>query len=160
MGRLTATCVWRISAELVRQLDERFGEPLDTYVNGSQVWMRDDGPGSAMVQWRLHPVASYHRPPGLGADEVFVSVATALISGEALPAEPSELWDGLEAFAAYDDGFEPAELRAAATASLGLEPDAWGLVDHQDIGDVWERARGGVSVVALLLEQLTAKEDQ
>src|SRR5688500_7847621 len=35
---LVPTCVWRISPALVIALDERFGEPVDAYVNGSQVW--------------------------------------------------------------------------------------------------------------------------
>ena len=64
------------------------------------------------------------------------------------------LWDGLEAFAAYGDEVEPATLAAAATEALGIPPDATGLVDHDRIGDEWERSGGRVSIVALLLEQL------
>ena len=41
--------------------------------------------------------------------------------------------------------------RAATTDQLGLPPDRFGLVDHDAIGDAWERANGGVSIVALLL---------
>jgi hypothetical protein len=67
---------------------------------------------------------------------------------------PEAVWDGLECFAAYGDDIEPATLAAAATEELGLAPDAAGLVDHDVIGDEWERTRGGVSTVALLLEQL------
>jgi hypothetical protein len=50
---------------------------------------------------------------------------------------------------------EPAPLAAAASVTLGRPPDATGLVDHERIGSAWERARGGVSIVALLLEELT-----
>ena len=32
--------------------------------------------------------------------------------------------------------------------------DAAGLVDHESIGDAWEKTSGQVSIVALLLEQL------
>jgi hypothetical protein len=39
---------------------------------------------------------------------------------------------------------------------LGLAPDASGLVDHARIGSTWERSRGAVSIVALLLEELQA----
>ena len=60
------SCVWRISAELVIALDARFGEPVDAYVNGSQTWLRDDGPGGETIEWRLHPVPVYERPPGVG----------------------------------------------------------------------------------------------
>lgn len=151
---LVPTCVWRISTELVLALDERFGEPLDAYVNGSQVWIRDDGPGSIATEWRLHPVAGFQRPPGLGTYELFPAIALAL-AGEGLPAAPPEsLWDGLEAFSAYGDETEPALLRAAATGVLGIPPDAAGLADHRSIGDEWERTGGKVSVIEALLRQL------
>ena len=52
------------------------------------------------------------------------------------------------------DELEPAPLAQAAGASLGITPRAVGLVDHGAIGDAWERSRGEVSIVALLLEQL------
>jgi hypothetical protein len=65
------------------------------------------------------------------------------------------LWEGLEAFAAYGDEVEPATLAQAATAALGVPPDAVGLVDHDRVGDAWERARGGVSIIGLLLEELS-----
>ncbi len=44
MAVLVSTCVWRTTPHLIVALDERFGEPVDAYVNGSQVWFRDDGP--------------------------------------------------------------------------------------------------------------------
>ena len=68
----------------------------------------------------------------------------------------TSLWDGLECYAAYDDELEPQELAAMATELLGRPPDRFGLVDHESIGDAWEAARGRVSIVALLLEQLTS----
>ena len=64
------------------------------------------------------------------------------------------LWEGLEAFAAYGDEVEPATLAQAATAAIGRAPEAAGLVDHERVGDAWERARGDVSIVGLLLEEL------
>jgi hypothetical protein len=152
--RLVPTCVWRVSPALLVALDERFGEPVDTYVNGSQVWLRDDGPGGVALEWRLHPVAGYRRPPGMATEEVFDLVTAALAAGDE-PAVPIDrLWEGLEAFAAYDDEVEPAPLAAACADSLGVAPDAAGLVDHDVIGDAWERSRGATSIVAALLEQL------
>jgi hypothetical protein len=153
--RLVAAAVWRISPALVVALDERFGEPLDAYVNGSQVLLRDDGPGGIPFEWRLHPVAGYRRPSGVGTYEVFSETALALATGTPLLAPLAELWDGLEAFAAYGDEVEPAPLVSAAVAALGLEPDASGLVDHETIADEWERTSGEVSIVAGLLAQLT-----
>jgi hypothetical protein len=136
-------------------LDERFGEPVDAYVNGSQTWLRDDGPGGLTLEWRLHPVAGYRKPSELDTYEVFTSVALALETGAALPAPLESLWDGLEVFAAYDDEIEPAPLASAAEAALGLEPDRSGLVDHEAIGDEWERSDGSISIVDALLAQLS-----
>ena len=50
---------------------------------------------------------------------------------------------------------EPARLAALATSALGRAPDRAGMVDHDAIGDAWERANGDVSLVALLLDELT-----
>jgi hypothetical protein len=141
---------------LILALDERFGEPVDAYVNGSQVWLRDDGPGEATIEYRLHPVSGFRRPPEMGTYELFPGVALALATGGTPAARPEALWDGLEAFAAYDDELEPAVLSAAATDALGLAPDAAGLVDHRAIGDEWERTGGRISIVERLLAQLEA----
>jgi len=153
---LTAACVWRATPELIVVLDDRFGEPVDAYVNGSQVWLRDDGPGGTTLEWRLHPVAGFRRPADAGTYELFGSVALALATGGTPLAPLEQLWDGLEAFTAYGDEVEPAPLAAACRDSLGIGPDASGLVDHQVIGDRWEHSRGGVSIVDELLRQLSA----
>jgi hypothetical protein len=65
-----------------------------------------------------------------------------------------QLWDGLEAFPAYGDDVEPAPLVAAAREALGVAPDAAGLVDHDPIGDEWERSRGGISIFEAIVRQL------
>jgi hypothetical protein len=151
---LVPTCVWRATPELVVALDDRFGEPVDAYVNGAQTWIRDDGPGGLTVEWRLHPVAGYRRPPGTATEEVFPATALAVATGAPPPAPLERLWDGLEAFPAYADEVEPAPLAAAVTEALGIAPDASGLVDHEAVGDAWEAAAGGLSIVDALLEQL------
>ena len=152
--RLVPAAVWKATPALVVALDERLGEPLDAYVNGSQVWLRDDGPGGIPLEWRLHPVAGYRRPDGVATFEVFPATALALGLGRQPPAPLDRLWDGLEVFAAYDDELEPQTLVAAAVASLGIDPDASGLVEHESIADEWERTSGGVSIVDALLAQL------
>jgi hypothetical protein len=154
---LVPTCVWRARPDLVVALDERFGEPVDAYVNGSQVWLRDDGPGGVTLEWRLHPVPGYERPPTLTTYDVFPSVALALATGDEPPVPVEALWDGLEAFAAYGDELEPATLAAAATEALGIAPDAAGLADHERVGDDWERSGGRTSIVGALLDQLAAE---
>jgi hypothetical protein len=137
-------------------LDDRFGEPVDAYVNGAQVWLRDDGPGGITLEWRLHPVAGYRRPDRIGTYEVFAGVALALATGATPPAPLGDLWEGLEVFPAYGDEVEPRPLAAAATMALGIDPDRFGLVDHQRVGDEWEQSGGQVSIVADLFGQLEA----
>jgi hypothetical protein len=154
MAELVPTCVWRATPELVVALDEQFGEPVDAYVNGSQVWLRDDGPGGITLEWRLHPVPGFERPASVTAYELFSTVALAVARGEEPPAPVEALWDGLEAFAAYGDEVEPATLATAAAAALGMPPDGAGLADHQRIGDQWEASGGRISIVASLLDQL------
>jgi hypothetical protein len=151
---LTPTCVWRITPELVVALDERFGEPVDAYVNGSQVWLRDEGPGGVTLEWRLHPVAGYRKPANVDTYEVFSSTALALATGAEPPARLDALWDGLEVFVAHGEEVEPITLGRAAADAIGIPPDACGLVDHRSVGDEWERTRGNLSIVERLLDQL------
>lgn len=150
-----ATCVWPIRPELVLALDLAFGEPVDSYVNGSQVWLRDDGPDGLTLEWRLHPVAGFAPPPGVSPYELFPAVALALAGVGEVPAAPEALWDGLEAFSAYGEEVEPAPLAAAAASALGVPPDAAGLVDHDVIAARWESSGRRTSIVASILEQLT-----
>jgi hypothetical protein len=178
---LVPTAVWEISPELVLALDEHLGPPVDSYVNGSQTWLVGDepdgsGPGggapvddasggtAVILEFRLHPVSGYRPPAGCSHYDIWEAVVTQLSQGtdthglrlgnEARPL--SGLWDGLEAFPAYGDEIEPARLATLATAALALPPDRTGLVDHEAIGDAWERANGKVSIVALLIDQLTS----
>jgi hypothetical protein len=146
--------VWRARPEVLLALDRQLGEPTDAYVNGSQTWLRDDGPGGEAIEWRLHPVAGFHRPDQVGVHELFELVVYGLATGGDLPAPLGELWDGLEAFPAHGDDVEPAPLAAALGDVLGIAPDAFGLVDHEVIADGWEAARGALSVVDALLDQL------
>ena len=148
----TATAVWRIRGEVVLALAERLGEPIDRYVNGSQTWFTET-PNGVALEWRLHPVAGYVTPKGLTHNDVW-DVAVESLIGDGVGLRPEAVWDGLECFAAYGDDIEPGPLAAAAIQELGLAPDAAGLVDHGSIGDEWERSRGAVSIVALLLKQL------
>lgn len=147
------TCVWRATHEVVVALDDRFGPPVDAYVNGAQVWLRE-GPAGATLEWRLHPVAGYRRPDDVGTYEVFEAVADALSQRGTSPAPLDRLWDGLEAFPAYGEEIEPVPLAAACAEDLGITPHASGLVDHKQIGDRWEAVQGRTSIVDALFEQL------
>jgi hypothetical protein len=159
----TSTTLWTISPELVRALDERLGPPVDSYVNGSQTWLVGDADNDELViEFRLHPVAGYRTPRGASHYDVWEAVLAHLsrdgdaraipLGDEVIPL--AALWDGLESFAAYGDDVEPQRLAALATDALGHAPDGVGQVDHDAVGDAWERANGNVSIVRLLREQL------
>jgi hypothetical protein len=158
----TATVLWTISPELVAAIDDRLGAPVDCYLNGAQTWFEEVGPDGVTLEFRLHPVARYATPSGISHYDVWDSVVEQLAAGgdphalrlgeEVRPL--TGVWDGLECYAAYGDALEPPELAARARERLGRAPDRAGMVDHEAIGDAWERARGAVSIVALLLEEL------
>ena len=158
----TATCVWRVDAGLVLALDEHLGPPVDSYLNGSQTWITDDGPGGIALEWRLHPVAGYQIPRDLSHYDLWEQVIGALSAGTdpdslTLGTEARtlrSLWDGLECFAAYGDDLEPAPLAQAATTALDRGPDAVGLVDHESIGAAWEQAKGATSIVEMVFAEL------
>lgn len=156
---LTATAIWRISPELITALEEHLGLPVDSYVNGSQTWFT----GEPTLEWRLHPVAGYQPPNGVSPYDLWELVVGALIAGaepDALPLGDTtvaltDLWDGLECFPAYGDELEPAAVVARIREALGRDPELNGMVDHDTIGDEWERTGGTVSVLELLIRQLS-----
>ncbi|MFM7616518.1 MAG: hypothetical protein ACKO72_03530 [Actinomycetes bacterium] len=160
-GRV-ATAVWRLDPGLVLALEEHLGVPVDSYLNGSQVWLVDCGPGGETLEFRLHPVAGYRPPEGVSHYDLWEEVAGALSRGvdpaamtlgdttRALEA----LWDGLEVFEAYGDSLEPAQIANAAGAAISRDADRCGLVDHDRAGGEWERRGRAVSLFGLIEEQL------
>ena len=154
--------VWPLSASLVLALDDRLGPPVDGYVNGTQTWLTDDGPGGATLEWRLHPVASYDPPRHVSHHDLWDVLVSALRAGAPVDALPlgngprplASLWEGLECFPAYGEDVEPAVLARAATETLGVPPATAGLVDHTRVGDAWERSRRSTSLVGMLLDEL------
>ena len=145
-------------------LDEQLGPPVDGYVNGTQTWLTDDGPAGRPLEWRLHPVAvvppagrllatttsgspwSAGSPPAPTRRRCrsATSAARSRRCGTGSSASPST--------ARHSNRRRSRRRRPPRSAS---PPDAAGLVDHERIGDAWERSRGAVSIVALLLEELT-----
>ena len=146
-----------MSDDVLIALDRQLGQPVDSYVNGAQTWLREDGPGGEMLEWRLHPVAGFTRPDGVGIHELFEVVALAVGTGGPPIAPPHQLWDGLEAFPAYADeasALEPMRLAEVCTAVLGIVPDSSGMVDHEPIAAAWEAADGQHSILTAIFEQL------
>lgn len=137
-------------------LASRFGDPTDAYVNGSQVWMRDTA--DITIEWRVHPVPGYEKPTDIDTFDIFPLTALGLSDQETepdMPAPLESLWDGLEAFIAFGQEREPQPLAVICTEMLGVSPDAFGLVDHDAIGDAWEKNQGEISITNALFEQLT-----
>jgi len=152
-----ATVVWRITPEIVEALADRLGEPLDSYVNGTQTWLSTDGRSGATLEWRLHPVGGYRLPADTSHYDLWDAVVASLPGAIRFPDEERLLegiWDGLECFAPHDDELEPAPLAQAVTETLGVAPDASGLVDHSRIGDEWERSKGAMSIIDALFAAL------
>jgi hypothetical protein len=137
-------------------IDRALGEPVDSYVNGSQVWFTEGEPTDMELEWRLHPVAGYRRPDDVDTYDVFPSIALALGTGGTPLRSPVALWDGLEVFPAFSTDIEPMTLASIAGAFLGVAPDAVGMADHETIASEWEASKGGVSIIARLIEQLSS----
>lgn len=152
MNKLDPCAVWAFSPQLLLALQDNLGDPLDSYVNGSQVWFTDEG--EVTLEWRLHPAAGYQRPPGMATTAVFPSIVMAVANEVQPPLDPVKVWGGLELFIAFEGDFEPAELAAIGERKLTMPPDAFGFVDHRKAGDAWENSRGAVSLIDLLLAQL------
>jgi hypothetical protein len=158
---LIATALWPVTPELVNALDDRLGAPVDSYVNGSQTWFTGE---DEILEWRLHPVASYEAPKDVSHYDLWEKVVDELHAGTAADALAiggrtralASLWEGLECFPAYGDDLEPATLSRRATDALGVAPELCGLVDHDAVGDAWEAANGTVSIVSLLTTQLSS----
>lgn len=152
-----ATCVWRLRPAVLAALHQRFGSPADTYGNGSQTWLRSDGPDGTPVEWRLHPRADFVRPTDLATDQLFTLVAGAVARGEEPRLDPERVWTGLEAAWAFDEELPADQLAACAGAALGVDPDARGPVDRDALGVEWERSGGRLDVIAHLLDALPSE---
>jgi hypothetical protein len=154
---LVATAVWTVSSSLIVALDQRFGEPIDSYVNGSQVWLRPDGPDGVTLEYRLHPVGGYERPKSMRTDEVFSRVALGLATDEEPEVDFATLWEGLEVFVAFDDEgpLTAEQLAELGEANLGIPATARGMVDHEGIALRWQQSDRTTSIVGELLAQLS-----
>jgi hypothetical protein len=162
MAERVASALWWTTPELVVALDAHLGLPVDSYLNGSQTWLAENG--DLTLEWRLHPVGGFTQPRGLSHYDLWEQVVTQLSTGT--PPDTlslgddtvalAGLWGGLECYVAFGDDLEPANLALQSTAALELAPDLCGLVDHQVVGDRWEQADRAVSIVQLLAEQLSA----
>ena len=155
VARLVAAAVWRARPEVIVALDDRFGEPVDAYVNGSQVWLREDGPAgwSSSGGCTRSPVTSGR--PRTGTYEVFSATALALATGADAAGSPRPA-------VGRPGGVRRLRRRhrAAATAwrprspPSGSSPTPPGWSTTSRSRTQWERIGRAVSIVADLLAQL------
>lgn len=155
MAELIATCVWTVTPELLVALHTRLGPPAHAYDNGSQSWLRDDGPNGVLVEWRLHPHAELVRTGRPSGYHLFPAVAGALARGDAPELDPRAVWSGLEAAPAFADPVTADALAGRLGAVLGLLPDAWGPLDRDALARSWEESLGDLDVVAWAVDRLT-----
>jgi hypothetical protein len=149
-----ATCVWRLQPAVLTALHRRFGAPADTYGNGSQTWLRSDGPDGTPIEWRLHPRADFVRPTDLAADQLFTLIAGAVVQGAEPRLDPATVWSGLEAAWAFDEELPVDQLAGCTAAALGVDADACGAIDRTALGVEWERSGGRLDVIGHLLSTL------
>lgn len=67
-------------------------------------------------------------------------------------------WEGLEIFSISDELCSIDELKNHIVDTLHIEPDFIGLVDHESIGNDFEKNTGNISIIQLLIEQITSSE--
>lgn len=159
----TPVAVFAVDGELLLRLEAAFGPPLDSYLNGWQVWLEEvtednlpDGVPAPVdevtLEFRLHPPVGFEQPQGLSHhdlwDEVAVPLADARAEGEPFPASLelgtetrrlAEVWTLLEVFPAYGEDVTPDLVRMWAQSWLGRVALGVGRVDHAILGGRWKR---------------------
>ena len=69
--------------------------------------------------------------------------------------ETEHYWEGLEVFVIGEKTCTPDELAEHVEEILNLEVESKGMVDHDEIGNAFERNNGNISIVQLLLNQIS-----
>ncbi|HEX2026822.1 MAG TPA: hypothetical protein VHF25_02350 [Nitriliruptorales bacterium] len=157
-------CVFRVDRSLLETLEAALGPPIDSYLNGWQVWIEpaELHPGDDPVEfeYRLHPPHGFRQPEGLSHHDLWDAVVEQLADGadrlmlgrehRTLP----QLWVLLEVYPAFGERHTPGDVGAVAERMLGRAPLACGYVDHARLGSIWKRHKGGVDLPGALLAEL------
>ncbi|MGH3440778.1 MAG: hypothetical protein ACRDUY_01785 [Nitriliruptorales bacterium] len=155
------TCVFGCDAELVLQLERELGPPIDSYLNGWQVWVQP-APAAPEVEleWRLHPPHGFSQPRGLDHHDLWDTVVEQLVAGADVlrlgeeERRLDEVWFLLEVYAPFGDELLPDELRAVVEEALDRPATAAGEVDHRTLGARWKRTKRDFDLPGALLAQL------
>jgi len=145
-GSCSAVILTKTHPDLLRRLQESLDEPVDSYWNGSHTWFTEFR--EIELEWRLHPVSGFKMPEASRPEDLF----DLALEGE---VEVDHYWEGLEVFVISEVSCTPEELKTHVESRLGITPEYSGYVDHEEIGNEYERNNGNVSIVSLLIAQLT-----
>jgi hypothetical protein len=160
-----------VDRALILALERTYGPPIDSYLNGWQVWLEPyeellDVDGAPVeLEHRLHPPAGFTQPTGLSHHDIWEAVATQLEDGadrlrlgdEQRPLDA--LWVLLEVYPAFGEPVAPDELGRAVGSRLGRPALAAGRVDHQRLGARWRATKGDFDLPTALLDELGVVED-
>lgn len=131
--------------DLLKLLLERNSDPVDSYWNGSHTWFTSTQDHE--FEWRLHPVSGFKMPEASRPEELL----DLALEGE---VDIEHYWEGLEVFSLSEEPCSLDDLKAHILYTLEIEPDAIGLVDHESIGNDFERNAGKTSIIQLLITQM------
>jgi hypothetical protein len=159
------TCVFPVDADLIRALEAALGPPIDSYLNGWQVWIEPSDLTGAdgepvELEFRLHPPTGFEQPGGLSHHDLWDRVVEQL-SEDAAPLRLGEeeralrdVWVILEVYPAFGEPVSVDDLRRSAEQILGTPALASGRVDHGRLGARWKRSKGRFDLVGALLDDL------
>lgn len=149
-GSSSAIILTKTHPDLLRRLQDALAEPVDSYWNGSHTWFTAFE--EIELEWRLHPVSGFTMPEASRPEDLF----DLALEGE---VDIEHYWEGLEVFAISEEEVAPNVLAEHVKNVLEIESDFSGIVDHDEVGNEYERNGGNVSIVKLLIEQVH-KSDQ
>lgn len=157
-----------VDRDLLERLEVGFGPPIDSYLNGWQVWIEPvetlgaSPEEDVQLEYRLHPPAGFRQPVGISHHDLWDAVVEQLADGRVelrLGEETrrlDEVWVLLEVYPAFGEDVAPEALRGTVESVLGRPAIAAGRVDHDRLGSAWKRTKGTFDLPAALLEALRA----
>jgi hypothetical protein len=132
---------------LISRLHQALSDPVDSYWNGSHTWFSHIG--ETDIEWRLHPVEGFSMPEASRPEELFELAIEGSI-------DITHYWEGLEVYCFDETDLTPDDIASYVSDMIGIEPDYRGYVDHASIGDEFERKGGKVSIIELVVAQITS----
>lgn len=163
------TCVFAVDIELIEALEAVLGPPIDSYLNGWQVWIEPletlgrSPEDDVQLEYRLHPPAGFTQPRGLSHHDLWDTVVEQIAEGRDRfvvgdeQRSLAELWVLLEVYPGFGEELSPSVLRGAVERVLGRPALACGAVDHARLGNLWKRTKGDVDLPGALLDELGAR---